>query len=235
MKGRTAPKGGYAFPGKEGPRQAIWDTFREHGERVRGTAHCLLMPSSEGIEVEVALRAGFKERNLHLVDRNHGIVGHLKRRYPQASCYGREVEVAVESIRARGIRLSYLNLDLCGNLGWPLIRALKGISGCGYLSPGTLVAVTLLKGRELPPMVEEIDEEEKRCGALAARLKLNTREAARIYLVGGLLTYLGHLSYTPEKATVAEAIKAGTYTSSHKMGMLWGIYNIRPLECRRSI
>jgi hypothetical protein len=144
---RKAPKGGYDFSRKRDYRRKVWASFREALKKPRlyasadGTvtkksvvladAHALLMPSLEGDEIDVALNAGFREQNLHVVDMNPAIVATLKRSYPKINTYGCEVGRAVERIADAGFALSCANLDFCNQISAKFVQELFRVVGAG--------------------------------------------------------------------------------------------------------
>jgi hypothetical protein len=114
---RIAPKGGYDFARKRDYRRKVWATFRDRLKTDNipvAESHALLMPSLEGAEIEVALNAGFREKNLHVVDMNPAIVATLKRRYPQVNTYGCSAGRAMGRIARSGVRLRCANFDFTG-------------------------------------------------------------------------------------------------------------------------
>ena len=128
------PKDGYDFSRKRNYRRQVWATFRKNlkqkGLSIKDS-HALLMPSLEGEEIDVALNAGFREQNLHIVDDGPAVVATLKRRYPRINTYGVTASRAVERIARKGIRLRCLNLDFCGNLSGPFASELLAVALCG--------------------------------------------------------------------------------------------------------
>lgn len=144
---RIAPKAGYDFPQKQHYRQIIWRRFTDIAGSTRSNSHVLLMPSIEGLEIDAALRRGFREEHLHVVDKTPAIVAHLKRRYPKIHTYGCDVVPALERIRRAGYPLAFLNLDLCGNMSNKTWRTLRRCVEQLLVRP-TAIAVTVLRGRE---------------------------------------------------------------------------------------
>ena len=146
---RTAPAGGYVGGTKRHYRRNIWAAFRRDCPVPVHRAQALLMPTAEGDEVRVALNNGFREENLHLVDKNAAIAAHLKRRFPKSTCYGVLVSRAAKRIARAGIELDVANLDLCGKVTGPTYSELRQFVASGVVRDRGLVAVTLLRGREL--------------------------------------------------------------------------------------
>jgi hypothetical protein len=107
------------------------------------------MPSKEGDEVEVALDAGFRQQNIHIVDENAAIVATLKRtKYPHVNTHGMTVGRAAERIARRGIKITCANLDLTGQVSVRQSYELDRFAQSGCLSRESAVAVTMLRGRE---------------------------------------------------------------------------------------
>lgn len=147
-EGRIAPEGGYDFGNKRQYHRDLYPFFRDNCIGGPTNAHVLLMPSSEGTEIEVAERAGFRREHLHVVDNNPAIVAHLSRRYPGINTYGVDVGLAAQRIARRGIEVSVANLDLTGKLSDRTWLTLSAVGESGILKHGSLFAITLLRGRE---------------------------------------------------------------------------------------
>jgi hypothetical protein len=167
---RRAPSDGYDFSRKRDYRRKVWATFRDVLKRDHisvANANVLLMPSLEGDEIEVAMNAGFRESNLHVVDFEPAIVATLKRRYPRINTYGVSASRAMERLAREGVRIRCANFDFCNQVSMPLQRELETISmfgswkgeivGADYSCTGELrgvfedvavVAVSQLRGRE---------------------------------------------------------------------------------------
>ena len=148
---RRGPRTGYDFGNKRQYRRIVWKSFREGILPLYytlATAQCLLMPSSEGDEIEVALSQGFREYNLHVVDRDPDIVDSLKHRYRRINTYGVEVEEACRRIAAKGLRLSCANLDLTGCMSDSMFECLRACILSRSFHDQAMVAITMLRGRE---------------------------------------------------------------------------------------
>jgi hypothetical protein len=225
---RIAPVGGYVGGTKQHYRRDVWATFRRSAIKQgwsRRESHCLLMPSIEGNEIDIALRNGFSVDHLHVVDMNPAIVAHLKRKYPRINTYGVRVSDAAERIAKSAARLRFANLDLCGNVGAPLVRELDQFGGAGCLDDVAYVAVTMLRGREKRGMLPHVDDipaeklerlREKTHRALPAR----DYDALRLSAASGAL--LG--GFTPGEPWHSSyfMVRSGIYhsTAGHQT-MLW--------------
>jgi hypothetical protein len=156
---RQAPSTGYNFGNKRQYRRKVWKEAATFLRGHRPTAQVMLMPSSEGAEIEVAERNGFKQSNMHVVDRNPAIVAHLKRKFPYINTYGVDVVRALRRMGDKGIVLNFANLDLCQTMGGvtPVLQEI----GDMYepFADKNLVFVTIQRGRErgLDRMVKEIE------------------------------------------------------------------------------
>jgi hypothetical protein len=174
---RSAPVDGYDVnPQKRHYRKQVWATIRRGvvGTGI-GDAHVALMPSAEGSEIGVALAAGFREKNLHVIDRNPAIVAHIKRRFPFVSTYGVELSTALMRMAERGVCLAAANLDLCGPVGMPTAEPLVVGSHARLWRDRAVVCVNTLRGRERGEWSERMAEvkskfESQACDSDAARL-----------------------------------------------------------------
>lgn len=145
---RSAPRGGYGFAEKQAYRESVWSVFRQTMTVMPRQAHALLMPSSEGIEIGVALKAGFMEEHLHIVDRNPAIVATLKRRFPKINTYGVDLGRACYRIADSGVRLSVANLDFTSCVSRSLMSCLREAFTSGAFDDRTVCGFTVLRGRE---------------------------------------------------------------------------------------
>lgn len=155
--GRISPDSGYDFGNKRQYRRDIWAEFRRRCDNSVAESHCILMPSSEGDEIEVALNNGFHMGNLHVIDRNPAIVARLKRRYPQINTYGVSASDACWRIKKSDIMISCANFDFCYSVGRPLVFELLSIAMTGIFTLDASIAVTLLRGREKSPCLPVIN------------------------------------------------------------------------------
>lgn len=149
---RQAPEAGYDHPEKRQYRRDVWSVIDKAVPRDRADLHALLMPSAEGDEVEVALSKGFRETNLHIVDKNPAIVArHLANRFPRAQRYGVDLHRALERVRRSGAYLSVMHADLTGTIvNVDLRRAIFAyLQTC--MSPSIVIvnAQTGLEGRDI--------------------------------------------------------------------------------------
>ena len=236
---RRAPKGGYSFAEKESYRNRVWSRLAENCPVPRAVAQILIMPSAEGT-VDVVLRYGFREEDVHIVDRNPAIVATLKRRYAKVNTYGVEVERACARIAAKGLVIHAANFDFTSCMGFEFGKVLSDIRDSGALHANAVYAVTLLRGREtmkpgsvvdgstcLPTGGFEKATDIKLYEDLARRLNrkvmggspLQTTDALRVSFMMLASPATPQCLYTLD---VASIYKSGPQT------MLWGVF--RPVH-----
>ncbi len=155
MTHRAAPTGGYDFGNKRQYRRTVWSQFRKFCGGQVAEKHALLMPSSEGDEIEVALANGFRQEHLHIVDENPAIVATLKRtRFSRIHTYGVTTARAIDRIRKEGIALTCANFDFTGPI---LTGAQERVIHASTLpeafAPRNVLAITCLRGRDDPTML----------------------------------------------------------------------------------
>lgn len=220
---RRAPEAGYRFGTKAQWRRTSWKTHRDEVMFTWGTraeAHCLLMPSIEGIEVDVALANGFRQRNLHVSDYSAGICADLKKRYPLITTYSGDVYLACERIAKKGIKLSVASLDLTGCLSKQTTSTLGLCVESGCFMDGAVIGVNVLRGRERGEVADFVTKGKlwkqvtpPRSGNPADETNMN--DEYRLMLIRAALI------------RPAERIKYGKYRSAagHQT-MLWSIWRL---------
>jgi hypothetical protein len=144
---RAAPKEGYDFGNKRQYRRRVWAAASEAFAGTRATAQVLIMPSIEGDEIDEAIRHGFRQNNIHVVDKNPAIVAHIKRRYPFVASYGVDIVSACQRMADKGVRLSVANFDLCGTVDTtgPILERAT-VLDC--FEDHNLVFASIFRGRE---------------------------------------------------------------------------------------
>jgi hypothetical protein len=229
---RSAPEGGYVGGTKAQYRRNVWATFRDAARRqMWPISECdvLLMPSSEGKEIEVAEAAGFHRRRLHVVDSNAAIVASLTKRFPGINTYGVTAGRAAERIAKAGVRLRFANLDFCGPVSRSLSHELAQFAQSGCLAGTACVAVTELRGRERKPAQSYLQEA---CGEdprdhlkeswKAVFARLSVLDVKRALFVGC------HLAYRHDRAMATSfPLRCETYRSTAgNQTMLWSAWQV---------
>lgn len=156
---KRAPMVVYNFGNKRNYRRRIWGWFNEELPRKRD-AQVLLLPSKQGDEIKQAVSRGFRECNIHAVDHNPAVLATApwRQRFPLVNVYGSELPRACERIKARGIRLDALNLDLCGAISSNETGdTLEGVLKSGVCrQPCSYLAITMLSGRDSPAALDDM-------------------------------------------------------------------------------
>jgi hypothetical protein len=223
---RSAPKAGYDFGNKRQYRRSVWKTFREHCNGRLDASQALLMPSAEGDEIDVALNNGFKDYNLHIVDRNAAIVAHLKRRHPRINTYGADVSAASARLVRSGVRLDVANLDLCSPLGDKLRQELIAFMRPKPMSAdGGMIALTMLRGREYGEGLSCI-----RDAKTFTRVFKNT-DGMRLFIAKMAL-----IEGTEPDPWCASLVRSESYKSSAgNQTMLWAVFRVRPFDFQNTL
>lgn len=226
---RRAPEGGYNFPQKSLYRRHVWNFFRRVLPIHPKKAQVLLMPSSEGLEIEIAKAKGFLTKNMHVVDDNPAIVATLKRKYPNVTTYGVSASRACDRMAMAGVRLDAANFDFTACVGDSLAEELWQIGQSGILTRNTRVAITMLRGREQPVWFSKIQRHaaifseapsqfsgQSVAGTVFHRTlgdcELSSMDSGRVGTASFILSYASGLLVQP--------IEVGAYTSNHQT-MLW--------------
>jgi hypothetical protein len=157
---RQAPKTGYNFGNKRQYRRTVWADASRFLRSRRNSAQVLLMPSIEGDEIDVAQSKGFRQQNMHVVDKNPAIVAHLKRRYPLINTYGRDIVAALKLMGDRGVLLDFVNLDLCSTIESIKPKLYEIGSMFTPFSLHHKIYITIQRGREknLDSMIDQTRE-----------------------------------------------------------------------------
>lgn len=157
MTKRSAPLYGYDFGNKRQYRRNVYAGLRKTFSP-SDTAFHLLMPSSEGDEIENALAAGFQEDHLIIVDKNPAIVAVLKRSYPKAIAYGIDLLDVPTRLLSERQHIDSANLDLCSCISEDVMRILLRFADSKSWCNELHIAVTILRGREQPKYWNLIQE-----------------------------------------------------------------------------
>lgn len=155
MPQRTAPASGYDTPAKAGYREDCYKFLLEG--RDPKLLKCLIMPSLEGLEIPLLLKAGIKEENILAVDANPDVLleADWRKLHPDVECYPYDVGIAFTILANKGVSIDVANIDLCSCLSKPYIRIVENIRDSGALADKARIAFTMQKGRE---KIEKITE-----------------------------------------------------------------------------
>ncbi len=220
---RTAPKGGYRRHGaKQHYRQQVYNVAKEHSW-IHGC--CLILPSKEGFEIDVANAKGFRRENIHVVDDNPQIISHIKRRFPWVTTYGVAFDRAVERAEKLGRRYSFVNFDSTHKLCRSTLMELSDIGSRDIWSDSAGFAFTLQRGREEAAIFETLRVSATiRHGAYDALMDrvgrgIDRLDAARVLMIGSALD--------PAHRPWSFAIRrCGRYRNPDGVSMLWAVFMV---------
>lgn len=227
-KREGAPRGGYDFDVKDDYRVGVWSAFRDGCVHPPSKAQALLMPSIEGTEIVVALAHGFREENLHVVDRSRRVVEAIHVAFPKVRIYPMPLIEAIREICGCGIRLDVANFDLCGPVGQELLTTLRYTAASGVLTEG-LIAITVLRGRDHSWALKNIRDLERDDGAFRRRLSkrgfgLPLYGAGDCYRLVSAQLALSSFCLDPQLQPAG-----GIYTSGPQ-SLLWMMYRLTLVE-----
>jgi hypothetical protein len=171
-----APKQGYDLPAKAQYREDVWSAIAPATRRYleNDRARWLILPSREGLEIEVAVKHGIPPEKIVCVDKSPALIAtsHWRKKWPQCEFIGKPVGEVGAEIAKRNQVIVAANLDLCGNFSEENITELEAFLVSAPKTPDAVIAVTMMKGREgsaLLRFLNQCDEEllaEKRMRAL---------------------------------------------------------------------
>ena len=174
------PDGGYDIPEKENYRNAVWSVLAPATKRFLSDdrAVWLILPSREGLEIEVAVKFGIPPERIVCVDKSAALIATSKWRktWPQCRFYACDVADVGEKLKRDGLVIAGANLDLCGNFSEENISTIEGFVSNAPRFDGGAVCITMMKGREGAALFRLLDKmngdldlsfvEEKRIKAL---------------------------------------------------------------------
>lgn len=149
----------YSAPVKQSYREEVWDSLlRWSGGNA--SANAMILCGPDGAEIPLLLKRGFMEENIHVVDINPGVLAMARAKYPDIHAYCCSVSTVVASMKLRGVKIDYANLDFCGTLATDVLPELRHVLTCEQVfSPGTRMAVTYLAARDNPALLSFLLEE----------------------------------------------------------------------------
>lgn len=145
---RTAPKAGYDTLAKAGYRRAVWDAVTLERGAPRGKV--LILPSSEGVEIDVALARGVQPEQLICVDRSAAVIAtsRWRKAHPSVRFHAADIASVGAKIAASGDTVEFANLDLCGQVSQETVDQIKSFLRACPLANEYVISITVAKGRE---------------------------------------------------------------------------------------
>lgn len=150
---RRAPKNGYDNDEKQKYRHDVWRVLSEKclDRLSQSDAYkVLLLPSKEGIEIDVAMSYGIKPHQIVAIDENPALIAVSKwrKKHPEVKYFGKKVSEIGKVIQDKGWTLAAANLDFCNNFSAELIQEVNGFFEKTPVTKDFSFFVTMAKGRE---------------------------------------------------------------------------------------
>jgi hypothetical protein len=124
-----------------------WREFIKRKIFDRKKQNILCFPGEYGFEIEQCYRPlGFREENIHGVERDKRAARLIRERYPKISLY--EGELMAFANEYNGPPFSIVSLDYCGHFSNDKMNPLALLSARGLLAERCVIAVNLMAGRE---------------------------------------------------------------------------------------
>lgn len=202
-----APKSGYDHPVKESYRTAVWDALLKD---YTGTGDVLIMPSREGLEIDLLISRGVPADKIVAVDKSAAVIATSvwRKKHPHVRFHTTTVG-AFHRKQKNPVELA--NLDFCSNFNMGLVEEVGSFFRNTYRVKGMAFAVTVLRGREGPVTVE-----------LIKHLGFPDAGDVRISALFGLSS----------PSMVLENLAVGNYIMS-RSPMVWGAYRDVTAEAQR--
>lgn len=146
---RIAPSAGYATPEKAGYRHAVWDAALGN-DGLPPDGKILILPSSEGAEIEVAISHGVDEERIICVDRSAAVIAtsQWRKARPNIRFHACDIGTVGRKLDASCDLIGFANLDLCGQVSAETVDQIKTfLDTCPFHNEFKL-AITVAKGRE---------------------------------------------------------------------------------------
>ena len=159
---RRAPKDGYDNPEKRKYRHEVWKRLSKKALPIleeNENAKVLMLPSSEGLEIDVAMKFGIKRHQIIAIDENPALLAHADWKYkvPKSNRFGCKVSEIGEKIKNNGWVLAAANLDFCNNFSDELITEINSFFAQTPIVEKFSFSVTMGKGRETKALLSLIN------------------------------------------------------------------------------
>ncbi len=214
---RTAPKAGYATDAKAEYRRAVWKCLAKAIPAL-GEGKVVILPSSEGIEIDVALGHGVPAENILCVDRSPAVIATSKWRktHPSLSFHGVEIARLPQKLEAKSVKVA--NLDLCGMVSGETIRQIRDFVQGAQMADGFTVAITVAKGREDSGLVALLD-------SLDGNTDINCKRMRAVAHMAGLID---------GNDRSVKVVGQGSYVSG-RHPMTWAVFRAEKPQSRAPV
>lgn len=235
MADRRAPETGYDFGNKRQYRRAIYAAARRCFRNQMSDRTCAILPSIEGDEIEAAIRAGFHQSHIAIIDRNPAIVATLKRRYPLVTSIGVDADRAARRVVEAIGPIDLVNLDLCGPIGRTTYDTIDAWMSAGAIKSRGLLAITVLRGRETGEPFKAAREHNLIAASDVerARIPAGTDLVRTTQLYNRLSgTHVSTRAEWSRSGYGACVIRSGVYRSTAgSQSMLWILFGLHARAC----
>lgn len=217
------PRDQYQSEEKQAYREKVWITFADNLPD-KENAKILFFPGRHGLEIEVALKNGFREENLIACEENAAILATAvwRKKYPKIRCYGNKLQRTIERLKEDKIVLDAANFDYCSNLCTAVFDDFSKLRNTDIINPRLFVlSVTLFKGRESRALVDIARLVFREPHGKASCLLRNNKAIDRIRILWAFLEHeLGMSCYLLYQSEYQSATKR----------MCFGIFTVKSLK-----
>lgn len=202
-----SPKNGYDNDDKSLYRHDVWSCLAPATihNLSNPNAYWLIMPSREGLEIDVAVSYGIPADRIVCVDQSAAVIATSgwRKRWPSCKFFASKISDVGGKLKKKNMVIAAANLDLCGNFSEETIDEIDAFVSEAPLVNNYALAITMMKGREGSALVRVLSAmydhgvtpfREKRINALFS------------------VTCMGGMAW--------RKLKEGSYTSS-KMPVSW--------------
>lgn len=150
---RRAPKEGYDNKEKRKYRNKVWKHLSHNALPILENnlnAKVLMLPSKEGLEIDVAIKYGIKREQIIAIDENPALLAHAKwkSKIPKQNRFGCKVSDIGKKIKKNGWVIAAANLDFCNNFSDELIKEIQSFIDSDCLCQTSFISITMMRGRE---------------------------------------------------------------------------------------
>jgi len=158
---RRAPENGYDNDTKSKYRHNVWKHLSHKAIPILENNHnakILMMPSKEGLEIDVAIKFGINPEQIIAIDENPALLAHAKwkSKIPKENRFGCKVSKIGKKIQEKGWVIAAANLDFCNNFSDELMEEVQSFIDSDCLIETFYLAITLMKGRETKALLKLI-------------------------------------------------------------------------------
>lgn len=156
-----APRGGYDNPEKQAYRERVWSALAPATQHQLDDPKSVwvLMPSREGIEIEVAVKSGIPANRILCVDKSAAVIATStwRKRWPECQFMASMISDLPKRLKSKNLVCAAANLDLCGNFSEENLVEIESFCANAPCHDDVAIAITLMKGREGSALLRLLD------------------------------------------------------------------------------